>query len=906
MFRLNCIILICLFNVNIMAQDLWVDANFGNDNNDGLTQDNPLKTIQAAANLAQAGTTVHIQAGIYRESIRPKYSGNAAAPIIYQAVDKGKVIMRGSEIIQDWQILSALNLFPNANLAQVLKVKTTNLNTYPRFLVMMEDEQITTRYPLAREPNWFNNLAWKVHQNWWLADGGFASSNCNARDEACIAKTRSINQLTDQNNLANFNDLVGANLIALDAVQGDHIFRRKIITHDKNLALITLDEPAYRRSINNPGLGWGSRYYVENHPELLDNYGEYWWQDNWLYVHTGGEMPTNLEFSHWDYAWDLTDRSHIILQDLQIELYNQAAIKQNNQAAQSSEHNYFYGLNINYVNYGLYLSQIQGENPASTNNYRLESSNLTNIDSSAVWVQSIASIPENPLPYPIISNIYIQNNYLKNIGLNSDNGRGVGIWITYPDKLFIKNNQLEYIAHDAIRLDNSSVIAENKLWGFSDTEITLGDILIAANQISLACLAGSECGGIHISGIPPQQHVFKRVLLIDNIVQYNYGWADIAQRRNLWEAGNFAYGIFLNDVSGIHAYRNILHNNSWAGLMVIRNWRSDKIMFYNNLTAGARRGIDIWNAPEQDIHGNLGLHVVNNIIINNTETGFQHTVRDNETNFISQNNLYYANGWSSGTSIMQARHVNFPSLLHLHSATAWEQHSIEDNPALVLYSYTANRQTQQNSRLLDLPYAFALNSNSPAIDAGNELAPELIKLLEQFNIPQPIFGNKLDIGVEEFVPQFTFSQASAIDLKTGAELSSNSLFDAKVITANHSGNQIYLDQQEMVQLVVEVSVAENEQGQYADLYLVANFQPEDSQHQRSIMRQGELWHNWYGGIEFLRPDANIYLSEKLYIPIASGKLQNLMGRFQVVVGYVLPETEVMISNIATPLVFTVQ
>ncbi|MEL7604288.1 MAG: hypothetical protein AAGU77_14115, partial [Bacillota bacterium] len=78
--------------------DLWVDAHTGSDQNDGLSRVQALRTIQAAANLAGAGTTVHILAGVYREAVVPVSDGMRSKPIVFMAENgSGTVKVRGSE-----------------------------------------------------------------------------------------------------------------------------------------------------------------------------------------------------------------------------------------------------------------------------------------------------------------------------------------------------------------------------------------------------------------------------------------------------------------------------------------------------------------------------------------------------------------------------------------------------------------------------------------------------------------------------------------------------------------------------------------------------------------------------------------------------------------------------------------
>ncbi|MCP4313414.1 MAG: hypothetical protein GY790_19325 [Bacteroidetes bacterium] len=71
------------------------DANTG-------TFARPLRTIQAAAKLAQAGDTILVKAGIYREEVQPPRGGTRDKPITYLAAPDEDVSIRGSEQISGW------------------------------------------------------------------------------------------------------------------------------------------------------------------------------------------------------------------------------------------------------------------------------------------------------------------------------------------------------------------------------------------------------------------------------------------------------------------------------------------------------------------------------------------------------------------------------------------------------------------------------------------------------------------------------------------------------------------------------------------------------------------------------------------------------------------------------------
>ena len=80
------------------AATLIVDNQATNavDKNPG-TQAAPFKTINAAAQVAQAGDTVIVHAGTYRERVSPARGGTDKAPITYKAAPGERVEVKGSE-----------------------------------------------------------------------------------------------------------------------------------------------------------------------------------------------------------------------------------------------------------------------------------------------------------------------------------------------------------------------------------------------------------------------------------------------------------------------------------------------------------------------------------------------------------------------------------------------------------------------------------------------------------------------------------------------------------------------------------------------------------------------------------------------------------------------------------------
>ena len=77
----------------------------GNDTAQGTAQQ-PLRTIQRAADLANPGDTVTVHAGIYRERVDPPRGGESDAKrITYQAAPGERVEIRGSEVVTGWSLV---------------------------------------------------------------------------------------------------------------------------------------------------------------------------------------------------------------------------------------------------------------------------------------------------------------------------------------------------------------------------------------------------------------------------------------------------------------------------------------------------------------------------------------------------------------------------------------------------------------------------------------------------------------------------------------------------------------------------------------------------------------------------------------------------------------------------------
>ena len=77
----------------------------GSNANAGTLQQ-PFRTIQYAASLAQPGDTVLVRGGVYRETVRPARSGTSTAKISIKTYNSEKVTVSGADVVGGWSVHS--------------------------------------------------------------------------------------------------------------------------------------------------------------------------------------------------------------------------------------------------------------------------------------------------------------------------------------------------------------------------------------------------------------------------------------------------------------------------------------------------------------------------------------------------------------------------------------------------------------------------------------------------------------------------------------------------------------------------------------------------------------------------------------------------------------------------------
>jgi len=772
--------------------DLWVDAVNGDETNDGLTLATAFRTIQKAAGLAGPGTTVHIMPGVYRETVWPAISGSAVESVLYVAESgPGTVTLRGSEPASSlaWTQLTAdtIGLPPGVDPTNVYyaDLSAWGLDGPPRFVVELDGNgDIVARLPLAREPDWQVVTEWKHHEFWWAADGGSDAAGCDpstSPDTDCDSPWRSMTRLTDRSddvdpagieagNLTTLGDLTGATLVAIDTKQGHYVYRRTIVAHDVAAGRVTVGESCEHDSgSGDPGLGWGSKYYVEGKPYLLDTPGEWWYDANsgrlYLWPLTPGDPSTmNVEIARRDNGFSLANRSYITLDGLTVEILNENAVYQNNGYTEKSYDNTVRYAILRYANRGLWLSQsVRADAPAGnvTDGFTLEDSEVAYVDTHAIrltdWWENGAA-PDSFTRSGVLNTV-IRNNELHHLGFRADGDSAVGAMFQFAHRLRFEGNHVHHVAHNGVQFSRS-VVQSPRTYDFAPEEIKTGEILVKDNVFEKACQLATDCGALKFWGNPPDSHVFRDVLITGNIFRDTFGWAYVSEKRARWTGGPDSdvrgmggLGLYVNMASGIHAYRNVSYNNAYIGFLFASAWRDGDMVYYNNVAANSLYGFRL-GGTDFGTHSSVNTQIVNNILVNNEGYGILQSAADGLYDDITiDHNLYYNNGWRAYENggmwqpgAMAVYRVSdpdeyYPTLADIQN-TIWESHGVAGDPGFWDYD-PSDHDLHDGSR----PDFHLTSASTNAFDRGTTALPlSLTALLGAFGVDDSHWGAAFDIG----------------------------------------------------------------------------------------------------------------------------------------------------------------
>lgn len=723
---------------------VWVSRSDGNDASDGATASSAVRTIGRGLALASPGTIVHVLPGTYRESLRPATSGHPDAPVVLRAEEgPGTAVVRGSISAAEiaWMPLrdNAIGLPGGVDPGRVFVADLGDhgVTATPRFLVRLgRTGEIGERLPLAREPDWRVATEWKHHEYWWAATGGSEPTpfeppfawNQTAEIEA-ERRNRSEWYLTDHRpdaepvdiepgDLRTLPDLVGATIWVMDTGQGHNTYRRTIVEHDRTSGRVKVDEPAV--TLWHAGLGWGSKYYVENLPSLLDEPGEWWFDEasGRLYVWPpdGGDPGSSgLEISWLDHGVDASNRSHVTIDGLAFELFEGDVVRISNGPAHRSSGVTVRNARARYANRGVYLHQdATGPEESVIAGFTLEGSEIGHMDTvgiqSGYWFGEGG--PVDDWTHAGVRGTRIARSELHHLAFRSDSSFPVGNAFLYADTLRFEGNHVHHTAHCGVNFFGAiDSVVDDIADGFAPEQIRTGDILIHDNVFEKACQLNADCGALKVGGSPPYKHVFRDFLVMDNVFRDTFGWTYASVRRRARFAGDESprtglggFGFYVDYASGIHAYRNVAYNNAHIGYSLYGYWRNGDVLYYDNIAANSVYGVHMsqhTNESETLDVPAINTQLKNNILVNSEVDGVYLADKHGTfENVALDHNLYFGNGWRTegggsfpGDMVISiedqpwSETASFRGVEAIREATPWEEHGLSADPGFRSYDW---------------------------------------------------------------------------------------------------------------------------------------------------------------------------------------------------------------------------
>ena len=307
----------------------YIDFDSGNDANEG-TKPKPWKhhpwDPQASGQAKACSgplTYVFKQGVVYRGELEVKESGNAASPIILTrdpSWGKGPAVICGSEPVTGWSKGAGNALIPEPE-----KVWWVDLDWAPRNLWMIAKDEVVTRVPLARSPNWKVSDPDDIKSEWWTWKNpdkpfdNYATINGQKRHLAFDAEHINTNRSQDY--------YEGAIVWTTKGWVMGNPFPARVLAADRDKGSLTFagqwgGEPSYK-------IIRGCQYYLEDKPQYLDSPGEFWFEKKGnggrLYLRLPGDQDPNrarIEVAKRIHMIDSRGMSHVRVRGLTFRFPN--------------------------------------------------------------------------------------------------------------------------------------------------------------------------------------------------------------------------------------------------------------------------------------------------------------------------------------------------------------------------------------------------------------------------------------------------------------------------------------------------------------------------------------------------------------------------------------------------------
>ncbi|WP_165822482.1 CBM35 domain-containing protein [Paenibacillus montanisoli] len=270
----------------------YVGGAGASDANPG-SESEPFATIQQAANVATAGDTVKIREGVYRETVVPANSGSVGSPIVFQPDGDAVVTVSGTDAAEGgWTVYSG-NIYKKA-----IELPVTGYRDYITGNETLIANQVFVDSKMMIEARWPN-----------VTDSDDLLNRADYRDGKAGTWTAAgaTQKLSDAAIPAIDGGWAGGTLWA----NGWFISQTRSITADTGTQLTLAGNPI--------DSDFRDYYYLTGKLGALDTAKEWFYDGTDLYLWMpNGESPSDVEVKMRNYAFDLSGKSYITVQGIDV------------------------------------------------------------------------------------------------------------------------------------------------------------------------------------------------------------------------------------------------------------------------------------------------------------------------------------------------------------------------------------------------------------------------------------------------------------------------------------------------------------------------------------------------------------------------------------------------------------
>ena len=561
-----CVVLCCVSPV--FARTLHV-APKGDDAGRG-SADAPLRTVGRAYNLARPGDTIRLAPGRYCETVRPPRDGKPGAPITLVGDPSGEAILCGADEAPKLRALTPAERARFPKPEKLLCAELTGWREVPRLAFVIGGDGKTRKLTLARWPNWRVKTKWKRTETWRVIHGENAGGHVILDPEG----------LTQP---AGFWDKAWV-WTTLSGAPDHWLVCRRVKSYDPKLGRIVFD----RRPKKGKVAVERSRYYLEGIPAILDEPGEWWFDEaarKFYFWPPEGASPGKLRLfvSRRGRVLDIESRHGLDFRDVTFEFCNRANMSSSHRTGMDYGTVYihgdcsrlsFTGCRVRWGSNGLMIRVMRAGGVISDLSFRKGS--VTDMEGSflvahAYWYR----LPRGNPGGGVIRRLWIEDNRFDGAGFRGGTGITInGIHLNSVRDCVIRRNTIRNV-------QKVGVFPVNRL-----PRPVRVNIAICGNVITDTGLGNADVGPFMCYDYQPGCFIFRN--RIRGCRGYSPAREHAATRFNYYKPANFGHGLY-ND----HGENYVWHHNVCEDLGdwgVLVNGGSG-VKYYNNTLVRASRGM---------------------------------------------------------------------------------------------------------------------------------------------------------------------------------------------------------------------------------------------------------------------------------------------------------------------------